>query len=313
MTTTPSTQSQTRIEHKIVVPAHIPTVALLGSRGLVLRAVEEGFPGVDVHARGNEIAVNGPAGDVALVTQLLDELIEVVEAGTQLTPEVVKRSVAMLSDASASRPAEVLTFNILSSRGRTIRPKTVGQKAYVDAIDTNTITFGIGPAGTGKTYLAMAKAVQALQAKQVNRIILDAPRCRGGGAPRVPARHALREDRPLPSPAVRRAARHDRPAVRKAMEAGTIEVAPLAYMRVGASRHSFVVLDEAQNASTDASDEDVPDPPWLTPRWSLPAMPPRWTCPAAPPRASASSRTSCWAWTTSSSAGAMPPLRGTGW
>src|SRR5690606_41814375 len=126
------------------------------------RAVGGGCPGAVVHARRNQIAVSGPAGAVALVTERLVELSEGAEAGTQLTPEVVRRSVAMLSDASASsRPAEVLTFNILSSRGRTIRPKTVGQKAYVDAIDSNTITFGIGPAGTGKTYLAMAKAVQA--------------------------------------------------------------------------------------------------------------------------------------------------------
>ncbi|HEV6955165.1 MAG TPA: PhoH family protein [Promicromonospora sp.] len=253
MTTSPSTQSQTRIEHKIVVPAHLPTVALLGSRDSVLRAVEEGFPGVDVHARGNEIAVNGPAGDVALVTQLLDELIEVAEAGTQLTPEVVKRSVAMLSDASASsRPAEVLTFNILSSRGRTIRPKTVGQKAYVDAIDSNTITFGIGPAGTGKTYLAMAKAVQALQAKQINRIILTRPAVEAGERLGfLPGSLSEKIDpylRPLYD------ALHDMvdpEQVPKLIEAGTIEVAPLAYMRGRSLNDSFIVLDEAQNTSTE--------------------------------------------------------------
>lgn len=252
MTTSPSTQSQTRIEHKIVVPAHIPTVALLGSRDSVLRAVEEGFPGVEIHARGNEIAVHGPAGDVALVTQLLDELIEVVEAGTQLTPEVVQRSVAMLSDASASRPAEVLTFNILSSRGRTIRPKTVGQKAYVDAIDTNTVTFGIGPAGTGKTYLAMAKAVQALQAKQVNRIILTRPAVEAGERLGfLPGTLSEKIDpylRPLYD------ALHDMvdpEQVPKLIEAGTIEVAPLAYMRGRSLNDAFVVLDEAQNTSTE--------------------------------------------------------------
>jgi phosphate starvation-inducible PhoH-like protein len=209
----------------------------------VLRAVEEGFPGVDVHARGNEIAVNGPAGDVALVTQLLDELIEVVEAGTQLTPEVVKRSVAMLSAASASRPAEVLTFNILSSRGRTIRPKTVGQKAYVDAIDTNTITFGIGPAGTGKTYLAMAKAVQALQAKQINRIVLTRPAVEAGEKlGYLPGTLSEKIDpylRPLYD------ALHDMidpEQVPKLIEAGTIEVAPLAYMRGRAQPYDARVL-----------------------------------------------------------------------
>ena len=112
--------------------------------------------------RGNEIAVSGPPGDVALASRLLDELVEVVEAGTQLTADVVSRSIAMLTAATASRPAEVLTLNILSSRGRTIRPKTVGQKRYVEAIDASTITFGIGPAGTGKTYLAMAMAVSTV-------------------------------------------------------------------------------------------------------------------------------------------------------
>ena len=243
MTTSPSTQSQTRIEHKIVVPAHVPTVALLGSRDSVLRAVEEGFPGVEIHVRGNEIAVNGPAGDVALVTQLLDELIEVVEAGTQLTPEVVKRSVAMLSDVAASRPAEVLTFNILSSRGRTIRPKTVGQKAYVDAIDTNTVTFGIGPAGTGKTYLAMAKAVQALQAKQINRIVLTRPAVEAGEKlGYLPGTLSEKIDpylRPLYD------ALHDMldpEQVPKLIEAGTIEVAPLAYMRGRAQPYDAHVM-----------------------------------------------------------------------
>src|SRR6478609_7742436 len=107
--------SSHRVEHRIVVPTHVPMVALLGSRDSVLRAVEDGFPGVDVHARGNEIVVSGPAGEVALVSRLLDELVEVVESGTPLTPEVVARSVQMLTAASAQRPAEVLTFNILSS------------------------------------------------------------------------------------------------------------------------------------------------------------------------------------------------------
>ena len=97
----------------------------------------------------------------------------------------------MLRAETAERPAEVLTLNILSNRGRTIRPKTLNQKRYVDAIDQHTIVFGIGPAGTGKTYLAVAKAVQALQAKQVNRIILTRPGGRGRRAARLPARHAV--------------------------------------------------------------------------------------------------------------------------
>jgi phosphate starvation-inducible PhoH-like protein len=249
---TPAAHAERSTEHRIVVPPHVPMVALLGSRDSVLRAVEDGFPGVDVHARGNEIVVSGPAGDVALVSRLLDELVEVVESGTPLTPEVVARSVQMLTAASVQRPAEVLTFNILSSRGRTIRPKTVGQKRYVEAIDANTITFGIGPAGTGKTYLAMAKAVQALQAKRVNRIVLTRPAVEAGEKlGYLPGSLADKIDpylRPLYD------ALHDMmdpDAIPRLIEAGTIEVAPLAYMRGRSLNDSFIILDEAQNTSAE--------------------------------------------------------------
>src|SRR5690606_6343613 len=168
------------VEHRIVVPTHLPLIALLGPGDEVLRAVEAGFPGTHIHVRGNEITLRGRPADVALASRLIDELLEVVATGTPLSPDVVSRSVQMLTAPTVTRPAEVLTHDILSTRGRTIRPKTVGQKAYVDAIDRNTVTFGIGPAGTGKTYLAMAKAVQALQAKQVNRIVLTRPAVEAG-------------------------------------------------------------------------------------------------------------------------------------
>ncbi|WP_460748338.1 PhoH family protein [Myceligenerans cantabricum] len=239
-------------EHRVVVPAHVPMVALLGSQDAVLRAIEQGFGQVDVHARGNEIAVSGPPGDVELVSRLLDELVQVVEAGTQLTPEVVTRSIRMLTAASAQRPADVLTFDILSSRGRTIRPKTPGQKHYVEAIDVNTITFGLGPAGTGKTYLAMAKAVQALQAKQVNRIILTRPAVEAGERlGYLPGSLTEKIDpylRPLYD------ALHDMidpDQVPKLVENGTIEVAPLAFMRGRSLNDAFIILDEAQNTSTE--------------------------------------------------------------
>lgn len=244
--------SGTRVEHRIVVPSHVPMVDLLGSGDVVLRAIESGFPTIDVHARGNEIAVTGPVGDVALASRLLDELVEVVESGTRLTPDVVTRSVAMLTAATATRPAEVLTFNILSSRGRTIRPKTVGQKRYVDAIDASTVTFGIGPAGTGKTYLAMAKAVQALQAKQVSRIVLTRPAVEAGERLGfLPGSLSEKIDpylRPLYD------ALHDMidpESIPKLIEAGTIEVAPLAYMRGRTLNDAFIILDEAQNTSTE--------------------------------------------------------------
>ena len=232
-----------RIEHRIVVPPSVPMVAVLGSRDSVLRAVEDGFPSVDVHARGNEIAVAGSPGEVALVSRLLDELVEIAEAGTPLTPDVVRRSIGMLTAPTATRPADVLTFNILSSRGRQIRPKTVGQKRYVDAIDANTITFGIGPAGTGKTYLAMAKAVQALQAKQVDRIVLTRPAVEAGERLGfLPGSLSEKIDpylRPLYD------ALHDMvdpDSIPRLIENGTVEVAPLAYMRGRAQPYDARVL-----------------------------------------------------------------------
>ncbi|GAB2475804.1 PhoH family protein [Xylanimonas ulmi] len=250
--TNPDARTERPAEHLIVVPAHLPMVALLGSRDSVLRAVEDGFPRVDVHARGNEIAVSGPEGDVAIVSRLLDELIEVAQAGTQLTPDVVRRSVAMLTSPADQRPAEVLTFNILSSRGRTIRPKTVGQKRYVDAIDANTITFGVGPAGTGKTYLAMAKAVQALQSHQVNRIILSRPAVEAGERLGfLPGSLSEKIDpylRPLYD------ALHDMvdpDSIPKLIDAGTIEVAPLAFLRGRSLNDAFIILDEAQNTTSE--------------------------------------------------------------
>ncbi|HMO10277.1 MAG TPA: PhoH family protein, partial [Actinotalea sp.] len=212
----------------------------------VLRAVERGFPGLRIHVRGDQITVQGAPAEVELAGRLIDELVEVAASGTRLDRDVVTRSVQMLSAATA-RPAEVLTQNILSSRGRTIRPKTVGQKTYVDAIDRHTVTFGIGPAGTGKTYLAMAKAVQALQAKQVNRIVLTRPAVEAGGRPGLlPGAHPYL--RPLYD------ALHDMvdpDSIPRLMEAGTVEVAPLAYMRGRTLNDAFIILDEAQNTSTE--------------------------------------------------------------
>jgi phosphate starvation-inducible PhoH-like protein len=247
-----SARADARVEHRITIPSTVSMVELLGLGDQVLRAIEDGFRAVDVHVRGNEIALAGPAGDVALVARLVDELVETAVAGTPLTPDVVTRSVAMLTAGTGTRPADVLTVNILSSRGRTIRPKTAGQKEYVEAIDRNTVTFGIGPAGTGKTYLAMAKAVQALQARQVHRIVLTRPAVEAGERLGfLPGSLSEKIDpylRPLYD------ALHDMvdpDSIPRLMEAGTIEVAPLAYMRGRTLNDSFIILDEAQNTSTE--------------------------------------------------------------
>ncbi|HEX2809625.1 MAG TPA: PhoH family protein [Kineosporiaceae bacterium] len=238
--------------HKIVVPPEVSMVSLLGARDEVLRAVERSFPRADVHVRGNEITVTGPHGEVALVERLIDELIAVVAAGQALTTDAVERSVLMLRQQTSERPADVLTLNILSNRGRTIRPKTLNQKHYVDAIDEHTVVFGIGPAGTGKTYLAMAKAVQSLQAKRVTRIILTRPAVEAGE--RLGFLPGTLNDKIDPYLRPLYDALHDMidpESIPRLMAAGTIEVAPLAYMRGRTLNDAFIILDEAQNTSAE--------------------------------------------------------------
>jgi phosphate starvation-inducible PhoH-like protein len=246
MTESPQTRTT------IVVPASQPMVAVLGTRDELLRVVEQAFPTTDISVRGNEISVTGEPGEVALVERLYDELTAVLRTGQPATAESVQRMVAMLRTETGERPAEVLTLNILSNRGRTIRPKTLNQKRYVDAIDDNTITFGIGPAGTGKTYLAVAKGVQALQAKQVTRIILTRPAVEAGE--RLGFLPGTLFDKIDPYLRPLYDALHDMvdpESIPRLMTAGTIEVAPLAYMRGRSLNDAFIILDEAQNTSAE--------------------------------------------------------------
>ncbi|MFD8580100.1 PhoH family protein [Streptomyces virginiae] len=240
------------------VPATHPMVTVLGSGDALLRVIEKAFPEADIHVRGNQVSAIGEAAEVALIQRLFDEMMLVLRTGQPMTEDAVERSIAMLK-ASANgngdgpeTPAEVLTQNILSSRGRTIRPKTLNQKRYVDAIDKNTIVFGIGPAGTGKTYLAMAKAVQALQSKQVSRIILTRPAVEAGE--RLGFLPGTLFDKIDPYLRPLYDALHDMldpDSIPRLMAAGTIEVAPLAYMRGRTLNDAFVVLDEAQNTTTE--------------------------------------------------------------
>ena len=226
-------QPVTATEHRIVVPAGVSMVGLLGTADEFLRAIEAAFAGTQIHARGNEITVAGASGEVALVERLVDELVVVLRTGQVLTTEAIERSVAMLrSTGWSAAPADVLTFNILSNRGRTIRPKTLNQKRYVDAIDQHTVIFGIGPAGTGKTYLAVAKAIQALQTKKVTRIILTRPAVEAGE--RLGFLPGTLYDKIDPYLRPLYDALHDMvdpETIPRLMAAGTIEVAPLAYMR----------------------------------------------------------------------------------
>lgn len=245
MTQTETPAAATR---HLVLPDDVAPVTLFGSRDEVLHALEKGFPQVNLHVRGNQLSAVGPEADVDLAMVLLSELVDVARTGTPLTADAVERAIGLL--AASARPTALLTENVLTARGKTIRPKTLGQKAYVDAIENSTITFGIGPAGTGKTYLAMAKAVDALSRKEVSRIILTRPAVEAGEnlgflpgsltdkidpylRPLYDALHDMLEAESLP----------------KLMAAGTIEVAPLAYMRGRTLNDAFVVLDEAQNTS----------------------------------------------------------------
>ena len=234
----------------ITVPTAIPMVALVGPADKNLREIEGAFPNVSMTVRGNEIALRGDVEECDRVEQLVSELLVVLRSGQDINPEVIKRSISMLKSNPQKHPAEVLSLNIVSNRGRTIRPKTANQKSYVEAIAENTITFGIGPAGTGKTYLAMAKAVAALQAREINRIILTRPAVEAGEhLGFLPGTLTEKIDpylRPLFD------ALHDmldQDAIPRLMQSGVIEVAPLAYMRGRTLNDSFIILDEAQNTT----------------------------------------------------------------
>lgn len=241
-----SAQSNKR-EHLEVTS--VPMVSLLGTNDGLLRTLEATFPNVEVLARGNRLTFSGPNTEVEKTVNLVQEMIELIANGQQLAPQDFTRSAKMI-DENNVRPADVLSQSILSSRGKSIRPKTLGQKLYVDAIDENTIVFGIGPAGTGKTYLAMAKAVQALQRKEVSRIILTRPAVEAGE--RLGFLPGTLNDKIDPYLRPLFDALHemlDPESVPKLMASGTIEVAPLAYMRGRTLNDSFIILDEAQNTT----------------------------------------------------------------
>lgn len=244
------TSTAAQVRSSMTVPTDL-VMGLLGSADANLRALE-GHLAADVHVRGDTVNLSGAAAEVALAERVIAELIAVVAGGQALSPDAVRRSISMMSGTDNASPAEVLSLDILSRRGKTIRPKTLNQKRYVDAIDAYTIVFGIGPAGTGKTYLAMAKAVNALQTKQVSRIILTRPAVEAGERLGfLPGTLSEKIDpylRPLYD------ALHDMmdaEAIPKLLSAGAIEVAPLAYMRGRSLNDAFIILDEAQNTTAE--------------------------------------------------------------
>ena len=238
-----------RASRVVTVPASIDMVTLLGPRDVFLRVLEEQLE-ADLHVRGNQVTVTGIPDAVASAVEILTELITIIRTGQGLTEETVERVIGLAADNL--KPSEILTSDIISARGRTVRPKTLNQKRYVDAIDRHTVVFGIGPAGTGKTYLAMAKAVQALQTKQVSRIILTRPAIEAGE--RLGFLPGTLNDKIDPYVRPLYDALHDMvdaDSVPKLLTSGTIEVAPLAYMRGRTLNDAFIILDEAQNTSSE--------------------------------------------------------------
>ena len=239
---------------KILVPGNHLMVGLLGQRDELLRLIEAEFE-VQILVRGNEINITGTGVEVERVGRLFEEMVVLLEQGHDLDRDNLGRSIEMMK--ADQRPTDVLTTEVVRGR-KTVRPKTAGQKRYVDAVRDNTVTFAIGPAGTGKSYLAVALAVQALQAKEVNRIILTRPAVEAGERLGFLPGDMLQKVDPYLRPLYDALYDMVEPeVVVRLMERGTIEVAPLAYMRGRTLNDSFIILDEAQN-TTRGTDEDVP-------------------------------------------------------
>jgi phosphate starvation-inducible PhoH-like protein len=231
----------------VSVPGNHLMAGLLGHRDENLRLIEQAFPETDIFVRGTEINLTGQ--DAEQVGRLFEELVVLLQRGQPLDAANVSRSIDMVR--SEERPSEVLTHDILrSAKGRTVRPKTAGQKRYIDAIRSNVITFGIGPAGTGKSWLAVAMAVQALQAKDVQRIILTRPAVEAGERLGFLPGDLMAKVDPYLRPLYDALYDMVEPeGAQRLLERQTVEVAPLAFMRGRTLNNSFIILDEAQNTS----------------------------------------------------------------
>jgi len=229
------------------VPGNHLMAGLLGTRDELLRMVEDAFPTCDVLVRGNEITIAGE--QAPMVARLFEELIVLLQRGQVLDAPSLRRSIDMVR--ADERPSEVLATDVIrSARGRMVRPKTSGQKRYIDAIRNNIVTFGIGPAGTGKSWLAVAMAVQALQSKEVDRIILTRPAVEAGERLGFLPGDLMAKVDPYLRPLYDALYDMVEPeGAQRLLERGTVEVAPLAFMRGRTLNGSFIILDEAQNTT----------------------------------------------------------------
>jgi phosphate starvation-inducible protein PhoH and related proteins len=241
---------------KILVPGHQSMVALLGQRDSFLKLIEGAF-GADILVRGNEITISGPPHEAERVGRIFEELLELLERGHDLTEDSVGQTITMVTggvvepgEEEPPRPSEVLGDNLLSARGKKIAPKTFGQKRYVDAIRHSTLTFAIGPAGTGKTYLAVAVAVRALQERQVSRLILTRPAVEAGERLGFLPGSLYEKIDPYMRPLYDALYEMTGPdTLPRLMERGVVEVAPLAFLRGRTLNNAFIILDEAQNTT----------------------------------------------------------------
>ncbi|MEX1046962.1 MAG: PhoH family protein [Actinomycetota bacterium] len=223
-------------------------VALLGERDELLKLVEAAFES-DVLVRGNEITISGPSKEAERVALLFEELLSLLEHGQSLSPASVGETIELIK-AEGPRPTEVLGDALLTRRGKLIAPRTLGQKRYVDALRRAVLTFAIGPAGTGKSYLAVASAIKALEDHEVSRIILTRPAVEAGERLGFLPGTLYEKIDPYMKPLYDALYEMmDADSLPRLMERGTVEVAPLAYMRGRTLNDSFIILDEAQNTS----------------------------------------------------------------
>jgi phosphate starvation-inducible protein PhoH and related proteins len=231
----------------VVVPANHLMASLVGQRDAHLRQIERAFPGAEIRVRGNEISIDG--AEAEHVGRLFEELVSLLQRGQFLDETSLARSIDMVR--ADERPSQVLTDEVLrGAKGRSVRPKTAGQKRYIDAIRENVITFGLGPAGTGKSWLAVAMAVQSLQAKQVQRIILTRPAVEAGERLGFLPGDLMAKIDPYLRPLYDALYDMVEPeGAQRLLERQTVEVAPLAFMRGRTLNNSFIILDEAQNTT----------------------------------------------------------------
>ncbi len=231
---------------QISIPGNHLMTGLLGERDLHLKSIEAAFPEATIHARGNRISIKGE--NAAKVGALFEEMVALLEKGHVIDATSLGRSIDMV--LADEKPSDIFGSEILKIRGRTIRPKSNGQKQYIEAIAKNVITFGIGPAGTGKSWLAVAMAVRALQAKEVRRIVLTRPAVEAGERLGFLPGDLMAKVDPYLRPLYD--ALYDMmeiETVERLLEETVIEVAPLAFMRGRTLNDAFVILDEAQNTT----------------------------------------------------------------